>query len=84
MKKTGRKESWRDNKFSDRSMEVKLPALWGNYDPTNRPTDQTDIPNHREVSLPTSNPRHGDKIFVRQKVFRAVSDIEKKAKNNEA
>ena len=34
-----------NNNFSDRSMEVKLPALLGNYNrhnnrPTNQPTDQ--------------------------------------------
>ena len=45
------------NKCSDRSMEVKLPALLRNYDqqtdrPTNQPTRCTDRQGHREVSLP--------------------------------
>ena len=44
------------NKCSDRSMEVKLPVLLGNFDrptyqPTNRPTDATDKPGHGEVAL---------------------------------
>ena len=46
-----------NNKCSDRSMEVKLPALLGNYDrqtnqPADRPTNQrTDRQVHREVKL---------------------------------
>ena len=44
-------------KCSDRSREVKLPALLGNYDrPTDRPTNQpvdTDRQGHCEVSLQT-------------------------------
>ena len=39
----------RRNKYSDRSVEVHLPALLGNeHRPTNRPTDRT---GHREVTL---------------------------------
>ena len=43
------------NKWSDKSMEVYLPALLEKYDrPTNKPTDRrtTDRPGHREVTLP--------------------------------
>ena len=49
------KESW-GNKFSDRRMEVKLPALLGSFDrPIDRPTSQPkrkERRGHREVSLP--------------------------------
>ena len=49
-----------ENKCSDRSIEVKLPARLGNYDkqtdqPTDRPTTErrrTDRRAHREVTLP--------------------------------
>ena len=46
------------NKYSDRSMEVKVPGLLGNYErPTDQPTKQqtdrlTDIRVHWEVTLP--------------------------------
>ena len=49
------------NKCSDRSIEVKLPALLGNYD---RPTDRPGI---REVSLPImiKNEKKNLLIFIR-------------------
>ena len=45
---------FKENKCSDRSIEVKLPALFGNCDrPTNYRT--TDRQPHREVSIMTYN-----------------------------
>ena len=46
--------------FKKRSMEMKLPALLGNYDrQADQPTDQppTDTRRHREVSHPKSDER---------------------------
>ena len=51
------------NKCPDRSIEVKLSTLWGNYDKqinraTDQPTTQSDRPCHWEVPLPMTRSSH--------------------------